>query len=69
MTAPTALLDWSLRVDCPQCDKENDLADHEHDEEYRIAGHIFENRWDSLNGWEVTCKHCGHEFTIEKVEY
>jgi phage terminase large subunit GpA-like protein len=66
---PTALLDWSLRVDCPACDEGNDLASGEHDSEHDISRHIFTNAWDKLSGWEVICEHCGHEFTIEKVEY
>jgi DNA-directed RNA polymerase subunit RPC12/RpoP len=66
---PTALLDWSLYVDCPKCGKFNDLAEPDHDTENEIGKHLFTNAWDKLNGWEVKCQHCGHEFTIEKVEY
>ena len=68
-TKPTAQLEWSLYVSCPQCDESNDLADPAHDGENSIARHVFNNEWDRLRGWEVTCEHCGHEFTIEKVEY
>lgn len=67
--APVAALEWSLYVDCPKCQESNDLADPEHDPENEIARHIFMNDWGRLNDWEVKCKHCGHEFTIEKVEY
>ena len=66
---PTARLEWSLYVDCPKCSESNDLADSQHDTEYAIARHVFNNEWDKLQGWEVTCEHCGHEFTIKKVEY
>lgn len=66
---PIAILDWSLRVECPKCEEENDLAGVKHDAENNIGLHIFTNAWDKLNGHEVTCEHCGHEFTIEKVEY
>jgi uncharacterized Zn finger protein len=69
MADPIANLDWSLYVQCPKCDGSNDLAGPEHDTEHEIAHHIFTNAWDKLNGWRVTCEHCGHEFTIEKVEY
>ncbi len=69
MSEPIAYLEWLLYVDCPKCKESNDLAAPEHDCENTIAGHIFMNRWEKLNGWEVTCQHCGHEFTIEKVEY
>ena len=68
-TRPTALLNWSLYVDCPKCGKSNDLAEPGHDTEHEIARHIFANAWDKLDGWEVKCQHCGHEFTIETVEY
>lgn len=66
---PTANLDWSLTVDCPACGESNDLAAQEHDSEYSISRHIFSNEWDKLSGWEVTCEHCAHEFTIDGVEY
>ena len=66
---PTALLEWSLHVDCPKCEEANDLASREHDGENSIAHHIFRNDWDKLAGWEVTCEHCEHEFMIERVEY
>jgi hypothetical protein len=66
---PTALLDWSLHVDCPKCGESNDLARAQHDCEHDIARRIFTNDWDKLEGWEVTCEHCEHEFTIERVEY
>ena len=66
---PTALLDWSLYVDCPKCSLSNNLASSLHDCEYSIARHIFTNAWDKLEGWEVTCEGCEHEFTIERVEY
>lgn len=66
---PTALLNWSLHVDCPKCSLSNDLASSLHDGEHDIARLIFTNVWDKLEGWEVTCEGCEHEFTIERVEY
>ena len=69
MTNPIALLEWSLNVECPQCEKGNDLADSVHDNDHDIGQAIFSNNWKRLDGWEVTCEHCGHEFKIEKVEY
>ena len=66
---PTALLNWSLHVDCPKCSLSNDLASSLHDGEQDIARLIFTNAWDKLEGWEVTCEGCEHEFTIERVEY
>ncbi|HQY77381.1 MAG TPA: hypothetical protein PLT54_11630 [Rhodoferax sp.] len=70
MTATsTARLDWSLRVYCPECGESNDLSESHHDTEFDIAKRIFTNAWEKLEGWEVECEHCEHEFTIEKVEY
>lgn len=66
---PIAQVEWSLYVECPVCEWDNDLADPEHDTEHDIARHIFSNNWDSLSGWKVTCESCGHTFEIEKVEY
>jgi len=66
---PTALLDWGLYVDCPKCSLSNNLASCLHDTENTIARRIFTNAWDKLEGWEVTCEGCKHEFTIERVEY
>lgn len=66
---PTANLEWSLYVHCPKCEWANDLADPKHDTEHDIARYLFTNQWDKLNGWEVNCEGCGHEFKIEKVEY
>lgn len=66
---PTATLTWNLYVDCPQCGKSNDLAGGHHDTDHGIAKRIFTNAWDKLDGWEVECEHCGHEFQIERVEY
>jgi len=66
---PTAFLEWGLYVSCPKCKEKNNLADYEHDPRQDIANRIFTNTWDKLKGWEVTCEHCGHEFTIEEVEY
>ena len=66
---PTALLEWSLHVDCPKCTLSNDLASLRHDVEHDIARRIFTNEWDKLAGWKVTCEGCGHEFLLGSVEY
>ncbi len=66
---PTAQLDWSLYVYCPKCSEANDLASAEHDVDHDIARHIFSNDWHKLEGLEVTCGHCGHEFALECVVY
>lgn len=69
MAAVIATLEWSLTVECPACKQDNDLEKSEHDCENRIAAKIFNNQWDKLQGHEVTCEHCAHEFTLDKVEY
>ena len=66
---PVATLSWSLDVACPKCGEDNDLSDPLPDPESSIATKIFSNDWSKLEGHEVTCQHCGHEFTIEEVEY
>lgn len=66
---PVARLDWSLHVDCPKCGRSNDLATGDHDPEYTVARAIFTNAWHELDGHEVTCIGCGHEFSIKTVEY
>lgn len=68
-TTPVAYLNWSLYVDCPACKESNDLAHPEHDNEHETARRIFSNDWDKLKGKEVHCGACGHDFTIERVEY
>lgn len=65
----TAYVDWALDVSCPECDQNNDLSQTCHDPEGLIADHIFSNRWNQVEGLEVTCKFCGHVFKLDKVEY
>lgn len=69
MKAVAARLEWSLYVNCPHCEKLNDLSDGSHDQDHEVARRIFTNAWDKLEGHEVECEHCGYEFTLEKVEY
>lgn len=68
-TQPVATLTWNLYVDCPKCNKSNDISGPEHDSENTIARHIFTNKWDKLEGHELTCEHCGHSFELAYVEY
>lgn len=63
-----ATLSWSLDVECPACKQDNDLSTSPHDDDHEFGRAIFSNEWDALNGYEVTCQHCQHEFKIEKVE-
>ena len=69
MQKPTAFLDWSLNVECPKCEHENDLADSGHDYENQISTHIFSGEWGKLGNFTVTCEECLYEFSIDKVEY
>ena len=66
---PIAQLEWSLYVPCPKCGWSNDLSDATHDSEHEIAKRIFTNDWSRLDGWDVVCEGCSHEFQIERVEY
>ena len=63
-----ACLSWSLDVECPGCKEDIDLSACDTDD-YSIARRIFTNEWDKLQGHEITCPHCAHEFTLDGVEY
>ena len=63
-----ACLSWSLDVECPGCKKDIDLSDCDTDD-FSIARRIFTNEWDKLQGHEITCPHCTHEFALDSVEY
>ena len=62
-------LDWHLWVDCPKCCAGIDLIDQDPDMDYLFSVAIFNNKWDDLEGEEVSCPECKHEFKINKVEY
>jgi len=64
-----ANLDWSLAVDCPNCEVNIDLVKYDSNNDYLIANRIFKNEWDKLAGYEITCPHCAHEFKLDNVEY
>ncbi len=65
----TATLDWSLDVDCPDCKESVNLTEYDSATDYSIAKLIFNNKWSQLEGYEITCPHCAHEFKLDKVEY
>ena len=69
LTQPVGTLNWSLYVDCPKCKESNDISGPEHDSEHTISRYIFTNAWEKLEGHELTCEHCGHEFELARVEY
>lgn len=64
-----AQLDWSLEVECPNCKTDLNLADGDYDSEGDISSAIFTNRWDRLNGFEICCEKCSHDFLLDSVEY
>jgi hypothetical protein len=65
--ANTAYLDYSVEIQCPVCHQFNNLADS--DDDHIVSAAIFNNKWDTLEGHEVECSHCHHEFKIDSVEY
>lgn len=67
MKKPTAFIEWSLNVECPECGEDTDLASQDDIEWFSAA--IFNNKWDTLKGSVATCEHCRHEFAISGVEY
>ena len=56
-------------MDCPSCEKILDLADSPYADNQDIIVAVFNNNWDALKGYEVTCKFCKHEFKIDEIEY
>jgi hypothetical protein len=69
MTTITASLSWSLDVDCPSCEEILDLAESPYAEDQDIAVAVFNNKWDALKDYEITCQFCKHEFKIDEIEY
>ena len=68
-TKPTAYLDWSLNVECPECGENVDLAESPNDDDGCFSGPIFSNNWDHLENAEVCCPECAHSFEIDEVVY
>jgi C4-type Zn-finger protein len=68
-TESLALLSWSLNVECPHCEEDFDLQEFDHEYDNRFADALFNNRWEDVNGSEVSCPTCNQEFTITKIEY
>lgn len=67
---PTALLDWSLDIECPHCKKGIDLVQYDSvSGDYGIAKKIFTNNWQDLEGWKIECPNCEKEFELAGVEY
>ena len=66
---PIAQLDWSLRVECPNCNESLDAAGIDAGNDYTITKMVFSNRWDDITGCSITCPECGHEFELGGMEY
>ena len=63
----TVSFNYTLHVDCPECKREFDLVDHDHDSVFSRA--IFNNAWDDLNGESIDCPYCDCEFLCDEIEY
>ncbi|HID70090.1 MAG TPA: hypothetical protein EYP35_06440 [Desulfobacterales bacterium] len=63
----TYALDENMEIDCPYCNAELDLSDH--DKNRCFSGPIFNNRSDDLVGETVNCPDCEKEFIIENVGF
>lgn len=64
-----AVLDWSLRVECPACKTELDLVESPHDDEGEFSRPIFNNNWDKCKGARVCCTGCEHVFQLSEIIY
>lgn len=67
MRKETAVLTWSLYIECPYCHTDFDLAEYDDDSVYSMP--IFNNKWDDLKGEEVECPDCGEYFAIKEAIY
>jgi len=63
----TPQLQWSLYVDCPNCNHQLYLVDHDEDGCY--SHKIFNNQWSDIKGQNEICSECFEEFEIEEVVY
>ncbi len=68
MEKPSAHLNFSLFVECPKCKKDFDLI-RKNDNDNDISTKLFGPEWVKLQGWEVVCDYCDHEFKIKEVVY
>lgn len=66
---PVARLSWDLYVECPSCGEDFNIVDHDSDNDYSVAKKVFTNGWDKVEGHEVTCPKCEHEFELGGIEY
>jgi C4-type Zn-finger protein len=70
MKKAIAQLEFSILIECPWCTEEIDLANYYLTDECQIiAKYIFNNKWEKLVDYELTCPCCDQKFLMEKLEY
>ena len=60
-----ALLNASLDISCPYCNRDIDLFLID-DNDY-IMKSIFNNKWNDLRGEEIICQDCGTNMVISDI--
>ena len=63
-----ARVDFTLIINCPECDEAMDLADEDAEYDFQFSQAIFGGKWNDIIGLEVTCDECDHEFGITEVK-
>jgi hypothetical protein len=61
---PRPQLTFDIDVECPRCGGFVNLSGMDW-----FVQKIFTNKWDELDGEQITCDVCECEFTIGEVEY
>ena len=64
-----AKLDWSLDIQCPNCEHVFDISNSGNDDEGEITTKIFNNKWDDIKGYRIICPDCDKVFLIDEVIY
>ena len=64
----TVYFGWSLKVECPNCQEDLDLATGDYDNDLELSDHVFNNKWEKLKGFVVKCESCKKEFKIRNIE-
>ena len=59
---------WSLKVECPECQKDLDLTTGDYDNDLELSDPIFNGEWGKLKGFVVKCEFCQKEFKIKEIE-
>ena len=61
-----AYVNWSLEIDCPNCEHEIDLYDFPDED---IGKWLFTNQWDKFHDYEVACPNCNMSFKLDGIEH